>query len=920
MELERLPSARENPRATQDRSSRPARAAAAPISERFNLMIRERAEELRETGGKDSTPTAYDVVRCYEEVLSELTLNSKPIITELTVIAGQQIQYAAEIVDAICARVLEVPVDQKLTILYLIDSIVKNVGQQYARTFATQLPKVFCEAYYEVHPTQHPLMHRLFGTWAQVFPSSVLKKIEDELQFSSSENQRPTELMVTRPAKPISPRPSHAINENPKHFNACGQYEQSAVGMLHSRVSSTFEVYDQKPYTQSECNLDQPELLPQQLATAGQGRLQTAMVHASSVTGARGLMPFPKNETSLPSSPPRVGLRKPLSPPNMSSHNGTSIKIGGRASPCHPGRSNGPNVWLDHSWSSNGDPRRGEASIPYNTKHVNGKQHARDLIDAYGNPGGTVSSCDKFPKVPRLHVNDTASEASARIWKNSDVDDYAWENMSPTLADRRNCLPPCGSNSGSFATLASISRSNFSALELNFQRHSWPVQTQLHAADDPSFMVRDRILGLESHPQSMLRHSVGKACQIEALSHQHKSSHIQDSGKNYMFSHSIQQNLRPVSHGRAAQKPVTFGGMTPLQSLSSAHADPLNMDTSMNQGTHRPMFMPDQQYTDVNQSGFPHLNQQSQGQQIPLSIESPYTLANILPPALTQVSSRSVGQPMNHLQTFHGVDMASVLSSSPFSMPSLTVYSTTDPSLQLHNRPLPPLPAGPPPASLQMGLASENVVSSVSTSPANAFSGLISSLMERGFISLELPAQPQVSLGTEFNMELLKERNESAISALYSDLPRQCTTCGLRFKSQEEHSSHMDWHVTKNRMSKTRKQKPSRNWYVTAKEWLNVAEKLGNDVVPGVLATELVVEKTEEKDMAVPADDNQNTCALCGEPFEDFYSDEMEEWMYKGAVYLNAPNGYIEGLERSQLGPIVHAKCRPDHNERSGRL
>lgn len=972
-------------------------------------MIRLRKEETRYCpggagGGYDDGPLpAEDIVGLYEEVLSELTFNSKPMIGDLTAIAGEQREHARGIASSICNRILKVPADQKLPSLYLLDSIVKNVGREYVVHFSACLPKVFCEAYNQVDSSLHPAMRHLLGTWSQVFHPSVLRKIEDELHFSTPLNQRVTGLMDRRYSESPSPGPTHGIHVNPKYLErrvvgSCSDedrinLEGDPVEILgrntsesperwsgvnpkfhdvrHLKgVSSGLQVYERKPCIQiGDYGFDSFESLSPGHEIARPVSPETTAMRASSMVGVERPLPYLKSRRSR--SPPRNGIKRSLSPVNGRFQRDISFERGERASPSHSGHGFGhervhdQNGWLDRRWRSDNDAQSQESSTGHDLKNIYSKQRSRELIDAYGDHRETGNFHEKRPKVQQLDVIGITSKTTTRNWQSSEEEEFIWEDMSPTLAnhDNRKSLQPFRPSN----ERPGSSRPGDILLEHDLRRGDRADQASLHPLVD-----EDKIPLIQYGHGSLNKYLDDAESQNEPLLEYKSSRHLQDPGKPYSFQHNSQQIRGPNSQRRVPEYAYSVGATIPSfgQNLPAPHdhlpdaempfrrspgfpsgnsnvyppalekhwarrqytpprsapvirpplplvAIPPNRKhlegnkPEIDQGPNLSSVLPQQHYDrrfnylngPLQSSGQSSgsVNVRPQSQEPSTSCQFQDAPGSFLLPAQPRGSSYLVPQPPSYVQT-QGHDVKNSLPEIPS---SYGMQSLSDTGFHMPSGALPPLPTGPHRVSLPMGPSSQNISSILS-------SGLISSLMSQGLISLKPPGQSQDSVGVEFNTEVLKVRHESTVNALYADLPRQCTTCGLRFRCQEEHSSHMDWHVTKNRVSKNRKQQPSRKWFVSGKEWLSGAEVLGTDVVPGFLPTEAVTENKGNTEMAVPADENQTTCALCGELFEDFYSDETEEWMYKHAVYLNARNGSIESLDISQRGPIVHDKCRPE--------
>lgn len=124
----------------------------------------------------------------FQHLLTSLTLNSRALIVELTGLAEKHIDNANEIVQLIEERISKILPKYKLYAFYLMDSIIKNIGNPYNLLFAKNLYKSFTETYLIVDDSAtRQNMINLFKTWMSgktlagldLFPHDILRKMEE---------------------------------------------------------------------------------------------------------------------------------------------------------------------------------------------------------------------------------------------------------------------------------------------------------------------------------------------------------------------------------------------------------------------------------------------------------------------------------------------------------------------------------------------------------------------------------------------------------------------------------------------------------------------------------------------------------------------------------------------------------------------
>ncbi|CBI30249.3 unnamed protein product, partial [Vitis vinifera] len=911
----------------------PQRPGAAPAASR--LKTNERDVDRDDLGRGLYQQQHQELVTQYKTALAELTFNSKPIITNLTIIAGENLHAAKAIAATVCTNILEVPSEQKLPSLYLLDSIVKNIGRDYIKYFAARLPEVFCKAYRQVDPSIHPGMRHLFGTWKGVFPLAPLQMIEKELGFPPAINGSSPGIATSR-SDSQSQRPPHSIHVNPKYLEARQRLQQSsrtkgaANDVTGTMVNST-EDADRLDRT-AGINAGRPwDDLPAKSIQHSHREAIGELVEKK--IGA----PYGDYEygTDL-SRNPGLGIGRP----SEQGHDKPWYKAGGRVVETFSSQRNGFDI--KHGFPNYPAPRSANA-------------------DAHLQP--TQSTVNR------------SNSGMSRSWKNSEEEEYMWDDMNSKMTEH------------SAANHSKKDRwTPDDSEKLDFENQLQKPQSIYDVGSSVDRETSTDSMSSEQREQGAFGHRMSS---LWPLQEPHSTDGLKHSGTSTLIlGHS--EGYPTQFTLDALPKLIQKAQLGDLQKLLPHNLQSLSPAVPSVPIRHHAPFSPQLQPDPLQ----PEPSGQAQKTSLPQTsiFEAPSTIENPVLEHSNYPAAESTGK-LSTSNLLAAVMKSGILSNSSVSG-SIPKTSFQDTGAVLQSVIQPPLPSGPPPAHKSASNLSQRKVerpplppgppppsslagsglpqsSNVTSNASNPIANLLSSLVAKGLISAsktessthvptQMPARLQnqsagistispipvssvsvassvplsstmdaVShtepaakasvavtqstsvevknlIGFEFKSDIIRESHPSVISELFDDLPHQCSICGLRLKLRERLDRHLEWHALK-KSEPNGLNRASRSWFVNSGEWIAEVAGFPTEAKSTSPAGESG-KPLETSEQMVPADENQCVCVLCGEVFEDFYSQEMDKWMFRGAVKMTVPSQGGE-LGTKNQGPIVHADC-----------
>ncbi|VVB02294.1 unnamed protein product [Arabis nemorensis] len=891
---------------------------------RFRVGGREtESDPSREAYQPQPVHPHYELVNQYKSALSELTFNSKPIITNLTIIAGENVHAAKAVVATICNNILEVPSDQKLPTLYLLDSIVKNIGRDYIKYFAARLPEVFVKAYRQVDPPMHSNMRHLFGTWKGVFHPQTLQLIEKELGFNARTDGSAAVVTKGR-AEPQSQRPPHSIHVNPKYLER-QRLQQS--GRPKGMVT------------------DAPEIAPD-LTRDSDGLERVSSI----ASGGSWVGPAKVNTIRRPQ---RDSLSEPLYEKDITSiageydyasdlpHNSRSVikKIGSRVTDdgCekqwYEAMSRGPDLISD---PRDGLQTKGRISNNYATARLENSEssgpsrnigvhydswknseeeefmwdmHSRlsETDVATINPTNELQAADDTERLesenhllkrPRFPLVDP------RFAPANTTELYSSEQKDPSVYGRWASSPKSLHDSEVFSSVVATSTPARKGIQPQARVAGSGIlpnsgsgsdrQSPLHDSTSKQNMTKQDFRRAHSLPQRDPRASRFPAAKSQ-------SSQFKNTNTLVPPDASEAENFDYKSTDENAPGLTIASEATGQPNMSDLLEAVMKSGILSNKSTCGAIKEENSQ--EVKSRAKP-LSAASKPKTLPVSLASDNLFARLK----VEQSSAPLGSCAVSLPGVTSAEASKDNSKASDPLSSLLSSLVSKGLISASKTELPSPVQSAAPSTTQDHSPDHSTSSSVSASvvPSDALvlgkQGTSTSPMVK-LLAAPLgttKSEPENLIGLKFRADKIRELHPSVISSLFDDLPHLCTSCGVRLKQKEELDRHMELH-NKKKLELSGTNSKCRDWFPKADDWI-AAKAVDLEPEPEEVLSE--PESAIEDGPAVAVDENQCACILCGEIFEDYFSQETAQWMFKGASYLT-----IHPANSEANGPIVHAGC-----------
>ncbi|KAK6910080.1 hypothetical protein I203_104109 [Kwoniella mangroviensis CBS 8507] len=294
-------------------------------------------------GGGYYVQPPHDPFRAYyADRLRQLTFNSRPIIQDLSMMAGaQRDQNNWDGMNAIVQEIEEATLralpTQKLPLLYLIDSISKNIGAPYTTHLLPPIiPRLYLRTYREVDGVTKAKMEEMINLWrtggpnrTELYGSGVREQIERDI-FGTSYNHTNGMNMNGLPNLPSLPTVQQVKNAVQGALDkkqreaaskawdmATGQQVNALTGILNLLNSTNVppqelaQIMDQVKSMngQPQSQPPQPQPQPQQVFTPMN---QPVTPNWGVPPPQQAIPPFPPHSSRIP--PPPAAGRPPFVP------------------------------------------------------------------------------------------------------------------------------------------------------------------------------------------------------------------------------------------------------------------------------------------------------------------------------------------------------------------------------------------------------------------------------------------------------------------------------------------------------------------------------------------------------------------------------------------------------------------------------